>query len=768
MISSNPRHAFPLQCSGISRRAFPIKNLTCTRIGSPSQGLRRCCSLPPLGRFLDEATESEQAVDLFESINETEVEAELETNGKETRKDSQAIIDDMKQRLRVAVKAEQQGQYSAIVDLYTKSSVAKLKESGNTITDLSISFGGNLFTSSKYKLSLSNSDLPFHRFAKRDPVLLTRMDYSIADGESAEKGVISGTVVDVSQGSITVVLDAECADRLNMLDLKKSKWRLDTSLRSATEKRQLEALDQIGTCTGTLPMAVIHAFIIGLDYPTSLVQNNCPPWVENERWRKESGKHLRSLTNLNHSQKLAVALSQKQILTLWQGPPGSGKTWTLLTLLTVVCLANRAVPEASTGPVLACADTNAAVDNIVEGLVKKNLRVVRVGNPAKVRDSLMHATLDGRAMETQWGQWSGQMQKEAEELDRLSLSRKAGSQKERKELKHRARQCRKEASSLMKKAYQEVLKTCEVVACTCNGAGGRDLNNMHFRMVIVDEATQSTEPATLVPLVQGVECLVMAGDPRQLPPTVISQTAVDAGLEVTLFDRLVMRGLKPRLLDTQYRMHPEISAFASQWFYGGKLKTGIDGAHRPVPKGIMWPNPEQPVLLVVCQGKEKLVNEMQSAPSYKNEMEAAMALRVLSHVLAPGDVTDVAILTPYRGQMTHLEKALKRCRHHFPKSAKIAISSVDAYQGREADVVIVSAVRCNPRRKLGFVSDARRLNVAITRPRRGLVVLGDPKTLASSNDWKAWLQWVRKGGCFIESSRIPPASWEQTRKTGSL
>lgn len=252
----------------------------------------------------------------------------------------------------------------------------------------------------------------------------------------------------------------------------------------------------------------------------------------------------------------------------------------------------------------------------------------------------------------------------------------------------------------------------------------------------------------------------MAGDSNQLPPTVISQKALEFNLDVTLFDRVSGNGVTTMLLDTQYRMHPSISLFPSQHFYGGRLKDGVEAAAKPPPLGFPWPavtskgGPMPVAVVAVVDGREERAGVTGFDPafkakkvddggaSFKNPMEAGVAIQVAHALLSHGDIDSVAILTPYKGQVRYLESLLRDHSAYFDSlDGHIFISSVDGYQGREADAVVFTTVRSNDQGSIGFVSDLRRLNVAITRPRRGLVLVCDPATLKAGSP-RHWGRYV--------------------------
>ena len=484
---------------------------------------------------------------------------------------------------------------------------------------------------------------------------------------------------------------------------------------------------------------------------------------------------------LNDSQEKALRMALSRKLSLIQGPPGTGKTRTACHLVNIAVKLGQ---RRDSGKVLAVAFSNVAADNLLEGCLRLGLNAVRVGRAATVRPELRNHTLDALLMQHQ----SVSTFKKKLEAARGSTSREV--QAAKRDL---------EDAELM--AAVSILGNADVVVSTCVGAaneviinaasvtggisrgegsggGGGEwdddfssssrssssfssspLRAIKFPTVIIDEASQATEPATLVPLTQGCEQLVLVGDHYQLPPTIKSMRAAQQGLGVSLFTRLAMAGIQPSLLTLQYRMHPFIAQFPSQRFYGGLLQSHPANAHkRPRPEGFPWPHPTLPVAFVAVGGDE---DDSPYAPffeqrtngnqtSYLNRKEADVLMEVLGGVLRRGQVhsTDVGIVTPYSAQVKHVtELAQNRLRNFKP--AELEIQSVDAYQGREKELILMSAVRSNNKGKVGFLGDWRRLNVAITRAKRGLIVLGDPRTLRHDPHWGAYLKWVQKHGCVM-------------------
>ena len=414
-------------------------------------------------------------------------------------------------------------------------------------------------------------------------------------------------------------------------------------------------------------------------------------------------------------------------LTLIQGPPGTGKTHTAVRILE-----NWAIQD--TGTVLAVADSNVAVDNLLEGLLERGIRTVRLGQPVKVRESLREATMDAR-MESH--ELNRDLIEEIERNEKLSRRIKGMRGGKEKGLAHRdLSRGWKEVRRLERQIRDDILDRAQVLCCTCIGSGHDLLDGRSFSRVLIDEATQATEPASLVPLVKGSRQIVLVGDHRQLPPTVISRRAGKGGLDRSLFERLVEMGIAPLMLTTQYRMHPSISDFPNNRFYDGKLEDGVDRSDREAPAGMLWPDWDAPLAFLPVEGEELLSPD---GASKENSVEASWVVKILMGLIEEGglEFSSIGIITPYAGQV-------RAIRDMIPESMQdVEVRTVDGYQGREKDVIIFSSVRSNPDGNVGFLSDRRRLNVALTRSRRGLIVVGNPETLRHDENWRAWIDHIR-------------------------
>eukprot|EP00210_Caulerpa_lentillifera_P005817 g5563.t1 len=653
---------------------------------------------------------------------------------------------DRYRRLRDAVIIEEKAAYMALVSVYRRSDLNSLIKQGTLLTELTAQSDGNLYRMFKIKLK-NDRNFPRHRFSNGDTATLSRVDQNWDDDHDLTPAEINERKFDVlvhevKRNELTVLIDSVTHDRFQKANPRRARWRLDARFQNTTCLRQVAAIDKLLAFDWTPdPVHALQAEILGLPIPTEVESRLSPQLVTSTKLTKRVEQLTKEATNLNHSQKEAINAALRQRITLWQGPPGSGKTYTLLTLLTILCEASRSVPRMSPFPVLVCAETNTAVDNLVFGLLRRKVRVVRIGAPSRTRELLLSSTLEARAERTVFGQQYLDTKNKIQKL--RDFIREVEESPIRNEAVRAIRKLSGRSEILHRQACDAVLDSCEVVACTCGAAGDASLIGRSFSIVIVDEATQSTEPCTLVPLLFGAQLLVMAGDPQQLPPTILSKEALDAGLGYTLFARLVSNGVEPFLLDTQYRMHPEICRFPSIRFYKGKLHSSKRCWRNRTPKWFAV-NYNTRVVFIESRSAESrsasLGQSSSSSSSYYNSGEAQLVISKLKKIIRFGDVKSVALLTPYKGQELLLEELVDESKDL--KTAQLCVSTVDGFQGREADVVIFSTVRCNPQRTIGFVADARRVNVAMTRAKRGLVVVGNRATLYSNPLWRSWLNWV--------------------------
>eukprot|EP00930_Biecheleria_cincta_P047369 TRINITY_DN32820_c0_g1_i1.p1 TRINITY_DN32820_c0_g1~~TRINITY_DN32820_c0_g1_i1.p1 ORF type:complete len:1307 (-),score=272.20 TRINITY_DN32820_c0_g1_i1:41-3961(-) len=456
-------------------------------------------------------------------------------------------------------------------------------------------------------------------------------------------------------------------------------------------------------------------------------------------------KEVKTLSHLNQSQRDAVRAALRQTCCVIQGPPGTGKTHVSVQIMKMWS------KTLDLSPLLATSDSNPAVDNIAIGLRKEGVRAVRVGRPDKINKILEEITLECL------------LDKEKAELDKRkyearykSRSRSnSGSPKRTKMSRSRSKsasQPRKGAGKGKKgkgkvghdfDLQMRILQDADVICTTTISSGGDFFSKFAFAGVLIDEAAQATELAAIVPLIlRGSQRLVLVGDQCQLPPTVQSSEAEERGLSLSLYSRMVSSGgLMPFLLDTQFRSHPVIAEFSARTFYDGKLKSGVKAEERKQIRGLPWPNHQSPISFIECSGQEEDEGESKLNPTEAEQVQRLVQDAFYNREL---EITEIGVVTPYVAQVRLLKRM---CRQVIPEGMDpelLEIASVDQFQGREKDLIIFSAVRCNRTGNVGFLADWRRLNVMITRARRGMIVVGSSHTLKADEHWEKWLQFYEK------------------------
>lgn len=469
--------------------------------------------------------------------------------------------------------------------------------------------------------------------------------------------------------------------------------------------------------------------------------------------------------SLNPSQKEAINFAVNQSpITIIHGPPGTGKTFTIIEIIQQLVFKENE-------RVLVCGPSNISVDTILERLSpsfaegkrkkkKDPSQLIRIGHPARLLGSNLQHSLDILS-KTSSSDILSDIETDISET--LKKIKKCKRRMERKELYQELKQFRKELRGRERKIVKDLLIGCKVVTSTLHGAGSRELLSLYdskefsqskpfFDTIIIDEVSQSLEPQCWIPLVNhlGIKRLIIAGDNMQLPPTIKtldSNVKIDlrttADLEVTLFDRLVntLKGDQyKKLLDTQYRMNREIMEFPSLELYEGKLKADkkIENITLSELKDVQ--QDEETIAKCVwmdTQGGEfpEQTNEDENNSKF-NEYEIVLVKQHVNKLITLGvSPQDIGIISPYNAQVSKLKRELD--------NSELEISTVDGFQGREKEVIIITLVRSNDNKEIGFLRDRRRLNVAMTRPKRQLYVVGDMELMGQTTGFlKNWTQYV--------------------------
>jgi superfamily I DNA and/or RNA helicase len=437
---------------------------------------------------------------------------------------------------------------------------------------------------------------------------------------------------------------------------------------------------------------------------------------------------------LNPEQEAALDLADRaEDLALVHGPPGTGKTTVLVEVI------RRAV--ARDEQVLAAAPSNLAVDNLVERLAAAGIDCVRLGHPARVLPAVLEHTLEARVEGHEAARIAKGLVEEALALRRTARRRRdrrgPGRFSESRARERDARALLAEARTLEARAEAEVLGRAQVVLATLTGLDAPPLAGRRFPLAVVDEATQAIEPATYLALLRA-DRAVLAGDHLQLPPTVLSAAAQQGGLGTSLFERLVaVHGAAISVtLAEQHRMNARIMAFPSEALYHGALRAHPDVAGHAID--------DAPLELVDTAGRGFEEETPEGSDSKVNpgeaELVAAEVERLLARGLAPADV---AVISPYDGQVQRLRQRLAASL-----DAGLEVDTVDGFQGREKEAVVVSLVRSNEAGEVGFLADVRRMNVAITRARKKLVVVGDGATISRHPFYERFLRHAEAAGAW--------------------
>ncbi len=498
-------------------------------------------------------------------------------------------------------------------------------------------------------------------------------------------------------------------------------FRLDLSADEITTQRQRAALRQVeGSNEGRV--AELRGVLSGRVAPQTEPQPEVQPDPA-----------------LNPAQQAAVRLGlEARDVALIHGPPGTGKTRTLVALM------HAAVQQGRT--VLATAPSNLAVDNMMQRLIADNVKVVRLGHPARVMPQLQAHSLsvliaeheDVRRARTLVRE-AFQLRRRADKSTRTRLDRKA-----RGAMRYEAKQLLKDARRLEAQAAQRIIDAADVI-CATTSVDPNMLGRRTFDLAVIDEAAQSTEPGCWPPILRA-QAVVLAGDHHQLPPTVVSPEAVEGGLNISLFERLMhhLAETSSVQLTLQYRMHEAIMGFSNQVLYEGQLQAHASVAEHVLSQlGGVQANAstDSPLEFIDSAGAGWSEELEPDGESRRNPQEAQCVLQQVQALAQAGlPLTDIAVITPYAAQARLLRTLLV--------DEQLEIDSVDGFQGREKQAVIISLVRSNEEAELGFVADVRRINVALTRARRKLIIIGDSATLGGHSFYRKLLSWVEAHGRY--------------------
>lgn len=452
-----------------------------------------------------------------------------------------------------------------------------------------------------------------------------------------------------------------------------------------------------------------------------------------------------SAGSLNPSQQRAVEkIVAANELAIVHGPPGTGKTTTLVQGI-------KTLIKHEHQKILVVAPSNTAVDLLTEKLFEEGVAVLRIGNPARVSDRLMSLTLDSKIAEHSSMKEMKKLKKQAAEFRDMAHKYKRNFGKaerdQRKALFEEARNIMKQVENTEQYIIDDLLAKAQVITATLVGANHYTVRNMKFHTVVIDEAGQAIEPACWIPILKAQK-VVFAGDHCQLPPTIKSAEAARNGLSTTLLEKCI--ALHPEavaLLEEQYRMNELIMRFSSKIFYHDKLK-----AHASVAQHKLFSS-DSPLAFIDTAGCG--FEEKSEGTSTTNPEEAAFLFTHLTQLISElekhykkENFPTIAVISPYKEQIYVLQDQLLHSPVLQIYGDKISVNTIDSFQGQERDVVYISMTRSNTENKIGFLSDIRRMNVAMTRARKKLVVIGDSGTLSHLPFYADFIAYAEQHQCY--------------------
>ncbi|KAI9781046.1 MAG: hypothetical protein M1835_004368 [Candelina submexicana] len=636
--------------------------------------------------------------------------------------------------------------------LVLQSSPASLQRSGVAILNLNIAsqrtgLGGKTVVNLELDPAVGSGYLPEHGIRSGD--IVSVQEQPAGSSKKKEKNDLKSKGV---EGVVVKVASSHVAIALNKEDDEPPSGKLWVIKLAddVTYKRMTQIMTKLQKMSESEYTTFIR-IVFGLSSPTPVLYD-----LDSSEYTMKDLKFID--LSLNESQKDAIkfAVASREV-ALIHGPPGTGKTYTLIELILQLLKQKLRI--------LVCGPSNISVDNIVERLSPHKVPIIRLGHPARLLSSVLNHSLD---VLTQTSEAAAIVRDVRQEMDSKQASiRKTRNGRERRSIYGDLKELRKEYRERERKCVDNLILGSNVVLATLHGAGGFQLRDADFDVVIIDEASQALEAQCWVPLLSAKK-VVLAGDHLQLPPTIKSlnakarsdgaKTATDMSLETTLFDRLLsLHGPTiKRMLTTQYRMHEKLMRFPSQVLYDSKL-IAAEAVKARLLKDLPYEvnkteDTSEPLVFWDTQGgdfPEKTEDEevgkkagkgLGLGESKSNEMEAALVRYHVGNLVHAGvRAEDIAVVTPYNGQLALMSHGLKET---FPG---IELGSVDGFQGREKEAVIVTLVRSNPEHEVGFLSEERRLNVAMTRPKRHLCVIGDSDTVGRGSKFlKKWMNFLEE------------------------
>jgi len=624
-------------------------------------------------------------------------------------------------RVKELLKIERDEDYRLYKELFLRVNLEQRKKNGVTWYPVKIN-SEELGSGDLLHLEIertSQLDKP-HQFSSGKNVSL----FSNQNNETLE---ITGTIKFVSKNSLKLIIHSDelpdwCYD---------GKLGLNIQFDDNSYTEMQRALDE-----------VIHAKNNRVAELREMIEGNLPLSFD-----KINDDILIPQLNLSQNRAVRHVMSVKDIGVI-HGPPGTGKTTSLVQAIRLT------LQEES--QVLVCAPTNSAVDLLTEKLVELGIDVVRLGHPARMADELLNSSVDGKISSSPYYKDIKNLRRNAEEYFRMAGKYKRVFGKEEAQQRAayytEAKNCIKEARLLEDFIVDEVFKTAQVICCTPVTSTHRALSRKRFGTLFFDEASQALEPMVWIPLLK-CKRLILSGDHFQLPPVVKSLEAKKGGLDHTILDRCIEFKEAVVLLNRQYRMSSAIMGFSNAYFYKNELIADetvsshslINDENSYLSKSIEF------IDTAGCS-----FDEIQNPEtlSHFNPKEGDILFKHLQQLLADYSLNtelpalDIGIISPYKEQREWLKETLTHVELDKSKLHSLSIKTIDGFQGEERDVIYISLVRSNDKHEIGFLNDLRRMNVAITRAKKKLVVIGDSATIGSSAFYQSFLEYCEKQGMY--------------------
>ncbi|MDZ4838969.1 MAG: AAA domain-containing protein [Bacteroidota bacterium] len=495
-------------------------------------------------------------------------------------------------------------------------------------------------------------------------------------------------------------------------------------------KEMNDALGRISKAKENTQLANIRDILIGLKQPEPF----------------DITIPIPKLGHLNQSQNDAVSLIVNSTdVAIIHGPPGTGKTTTLTYAIQVMA--------ENVKRILVSSPSNAAADLLTIRLSNLGMSVIRMGNISRIDEEVISHTLDGKMNIHPLMKDIKRLRKESDEYKRLANKYKrhfgASEREQRKLLMHESKRIRADIRTMEDYLVEDLINQAKVVVCTLVGAVGKYLQDRTFDVAIIDEAAQGLEAATWIPISKSNK-VILAGDPHQLPPTVKSQVAAKLGLNVTLIEKCLNLPERVSLLNVQYRMHNAIMGYSNQVFYDNQLQ-----ADESVAETTLNIPQSEPIILIDTAGAGLDEDIDPDSQSIYNTGEMKLVEKVLAEIVSQVNYADVkiscGIISPYREQVLRLKAYINANSELHSPNLTLSINTIDSFQGQERDIIIISMARSNPRGEIGFLKDYRRMNVAMTRAKSQLIIIGDTATLSYDSFYANMVEYLQLNGKYLHA-----------------